>query len=390
MQSFFQIHNYLVKHIGTPINRELMNEIDWNHRLIGIRGARGVGKTTFLLEYAKQTFGFSKSCLYVNLNNLYFTERSIVSFADEFRKKGGKTLLLDQVYKYPDWSKELKYCFDNFKDLKIVFSGSSVMHLKDDQADLRECVKVYDLQGFSFREFVNIEAGTDFKPISLDDVLNNHINICKEIVSKIRPLAYFTNYLEFGYYPFFLEKRNYLENVLKNINLTLEIDISFLEQIELKYLSKLRKLVYSIAKVAPFQPNVSRLSQEIETSRATVMNYLNYLKNGRLINLLFEDSELAKKPSMVYVQNSNLLYSLMHGEVDQMNMNRTFFFNQLSYLNKVDLSKKGDFKVNRELDFTIVGERVKKKKEYTGWYAHDMLEVGSEREVPLWLFGFLY
>lgn len=390
MQSFFETHKYLLKHLGTPVKRELMNRIDWDHRLIGIKGARGVGKTTFLLDLAKSRFGFDKSCLYVNLNNLYFTERSIISFADEFRKKGGQTLILDQVYKYPEWSNELKYCYDNFTDLQIVFSGSAVMRLLNEKSDLKGCVKVYNLEGFSFREYLNMEAGTNFQPVPFNDVIRNHVEICEEITANVRPLAYFSNYLEHGYYPFFLEKRNYLENVVKNINLILEIDISYLEQIELKYLPKLRKLLYSIAKVAPFQPNVSRLSQEIETSRATVMNYLNYLKNGRLINLLFEDSEAAKKPAMVYMHNSNLLSSVMHGEVDQSKLNRTFFLNQVGIENKIDLSVNGDFRVDKQFDFTIIEEGNAKKKSYDGWYAHDMLEVGSEKEIPLWLFGFLY
>nr|WP_321451481.1 AAA family ATPase [uncultured Carboxylicivirga sp.] len=388
MQSFFETHKYLLKHLGTPVKRGLMDRIDRDHRLIGIKGARGVGKTTFLLDFAKREFGFDKCCLYVNLNNLYFTERSIISFADEFRKKGGTTLILDQVYKYPEWSKELKYCYDNFTDLKIVFSGSAVMRLR--KSDLKDCVKVYNLEGFSFREYVNMEAGTDFPSYSFDDIINNHVEICEKITSEVKPLAYFSNYLEHGYYPFFLEKRNYLENVVKNINLILEIDISYLEQIELKYLPKLRKLLYSIAKVAPFQPNVSRLSQEIETSRATIMNYLNYLKNGRVINLLFEDSEVAKKPAMVYMHNSNLLSSVMHGEVEQSKLNRTFFLNQLGIENQIDLSSLGDFCVNKEYDFTIIEEGQSKKNGYDGWYAHDMLEVGCEKEVPLWLFGFLY
>jgi len=391
MQSFFETHKYLLEHLGAPVRRELMNEIDWNHRLIGIKGARGVGKTTFLLDYAKTQFGFDKSCLYVNLNNLYFTERSIISFADEFRKKGGKTLLLDQVYKYPDWSKELRYCYDNFQDLKIVFSGSAVMRLMDKNEDLKGCVAVYRIDGFSFRENLNLATGNDFKPYSLSEIIHNHKEISKEITSKVRPLAYFNDYLEHGYYPFFLEKRNYSENVIKNVNLILEIDISYLEQIELKYLPKLRKLLYSIAKTAPLQPNVSRLSQEIETSRATVMNYLNYLKNGRLINMLFEDSESAKKPSMIYIQNPNVYYSVTRGEVDQRNMNRTFFFNQVGYRNQVDISKKGDFKVNKELEFHIGSDALSNKSLGENEYiAHELLEVGEANQIPLWLFGFLY
>ncbi len=391
MQSFFETHKYLLEHLESPVRRELMNEIDWSHRLIGIKGARGVGKTTFLLDYAKTHFGFDKSCLYVNLNNLYFTERSIISFADEFRKKGGKTLLLDQVYKYPNWSKELRYCYDNFQDLKIVFCGSAVMRLMDKNEDLKDCVTVYRIDGFSFRENLNLATGNNFPSYSLDEILISHEKISKEITSKVRPLAYFSDYLEHGYYPFFLEKRNYSENVIKNVNLILEIDISYLEQIELKYLPKLRKLLYSIAKAAPLQPNVSRLSQEIETSRATVMNYLNYLKNGRLINMLFEDSESAKKPSMIYIQNPNVYYSVTRGEVDQRNMNRTFFLNQVAYRNQVDISKKGDFKVNKQLDFFIGSDALSSKSLGENEYlAHELLEVGEKQQIPLWLFGFLY
>ncbi len=151
----------MVEHTDAPVHRTLMDEIDWNQRLIGIKGSRGVGKTTFLLEYAKRNFGTDRSCLYINLNNFYFTERTLIDFADEFRKNGGKTLLIDQIFKYPDWSKELRYCYDHFPELKIVFTGSSVMRLKEENPDLKGCVTSYILRGFSFREFVNLKAGTN-------------------------------------------------------------------------------------------------------------------------------------------------------------------------------------------------------------------------------------
>jgi len=392
MHSFFETHKYLLEHLEVPVHRQLMEEIDWSHRLIGIKGARGVGKTTFLLDYAKKAFGFEKSCLYVNLNNLYFTGRTIVSFADEFRKTGGKTLILDQVFKYPDWSKELRYCYDHFEDLQIIFSGSSVMRLKDENPELKDCVTAYHIEGFSFREYLNLKAGCNFQRYSLADILTNHEAICREIVAKVRPLAYFTDYLHHGYYPFYLEKRNYLENVLRNINLILEIDISYLQQIELKYLPKLRKLLYSVAKTAPFQPNVSRLSQEIETSRATVMNYLNYLGYGKLIHLLYgESGESMKKPSLVYIHNPNLLHSVMHGEVSQETLHRTFFLNQVGYQNQVNSCKKGDFCVNQQHVFQVGGREWKQSEAETdSFYARDMMEIGQGNQIPLWLFGFLY
>ena len=307
-----------------------MDEIDWNHRLIGIKGTRGIGKTNFLLDFAKSKYGTDKSCLYVNLNNLYFSEHSIISFADQFRKTGGKTLVLDQVYKYPGWSEELKYCYENFKDLQIVFSGSTVMRLREENPHLRDVVHSYKLEGFSFREFLQLKTGKVFDSYSLDEILANHQQIASEIVKTIRPLAFFDDYLEYGYYPFYLDEQHYTENLMKSVNLILEIDISFLRQIELKYLPRLRKLLFSIAQEVPFQPNVSKLSGHIGTSRATVMNYLYYLRQARLVKLLYDGPEdMQKKPLMIYLHNPNLIHCISRGAVDKLNLLKTFFYNQV-------------------------------------------------------------
>lgn len=392
MQAFIKTHRYLLEHLNVPVHRHLLDHIDWDHRLIGIQGARGVGKTTFLLDYAKTFYGNNRSCLYVNLNNLYFSEFSVVAFADEFRKTGGKILLLDQVYKYPNWAEELRYCHDHFEDLKIVFSGSPLMRLDEGNPELDNCAKVYNLGGFTFREFLNLKTGNNFKPVSLDELLSNHEQIAEEIVEKVRPLAYFTDYLHHGYYPFFLEKRNYSENLLKTINLVLEIDISYLQQIELKYLPKLRKLLYMVGKSAPFQPNISRLSNEVETSRATIMNYLNYLRQGRLINLLYEETfDPLKKPACVYMQNPNLVYAIARGDVKMDFLHKTFFYNQLGYLNDVNYNVDADFMVNGDKPFYIGGRNIEKKSQNKeGFFARDMVEVGSGNQIPLWLFGFLF
>jgi hypothetical protein len=392
MQAFFKTHKYLLEHLDVPVKRELSGEIDWSHRLIGIQGARGVGKTTFLLNHALTTYGFEKSCLYVNLNNLYFADRSIVSFADEFRKTGGKTLILDQVYKYPNWSSELRYCYDHFTDLQIIFSGSSVMRVASGNPDLENCVASYTLEGFSFREYLNLKAGTSFQSYSLNDLLVHHQDISQQVISKVKPLAFFNDYLHHGYYPFFLEQRNYLENLLKNVNLTLEIDISYLEQIELKYLPKLRRLLYLAGLMAPFQPNVSKLSIDVETSRATVMNYLNHLKQARLINLLYEgEEEPMKKPTLVYLQNPNLVYSVAQGEVEPNLLHKTFFYNQVGTRHHIGAAKLGDFVVDRELVFQVGGRFLDVQNQTRGVYcARDMIEVGEGNQIPLWLFGFLY
>ena len=219
-EAFFRTHTYLVEHIDAPVRRTLMDEIDWNDRMIGIKGTRGVGKSTFLLQYAKEHFGpYDRKCLYVNMNNFYFSGHSIVDFANEFQKRGGKVLLIDQVFKHPEWSKELRMCYDRFPNLKIVFTGSSVMRLKEENLELRDIAKSYNLRGFSFREFLNLQTGMKFRAYSLEEILSTHEQIAKGVLSKVRPLDYFQDYLHHGFYPFFLEKRNFSENLLKTMNM---------------------------------------------------------------------------------------------------------------------------------------------------------------------------
>ena len=382
----------MVEHLYAPVRRGLMDEIDWNNRLIGIKGSRGVGKTTFLLNYARECYGAdNKECLYVNLNHFYFTERTLVDFAEEFRAKGGKVLLIDQVFKYNDWSRELRYCYDNFEDLRIVFSGSSVMRLKEENPDLAGKVASYNLRGFSFREYLNLMAGTDFPAVSFDEVMRDHTLIAKDICSKVKPMAYFQDYLHHGFYPFFLEKRNFSENLLKTMNMMLEVDVLYIKQIEQSYLPKLRKLLYLLATTAPCTPNVSQLSKDIETSRATVMNYIKYLADARLVNMLYREGEsFPKKPAKVYMYNSNLMYPIRPMAVNPQAVRESFFYNQLLKDNKINEgTRNAVFKVNRAYDFRVE-ENMRVRNNPDLYYAIDKVEVGTDNMIPLWLFGFLY
>lgn len=392
MEAFFKTHEYLVEHVQSPIRRLLMDEIDWSHRLIGIKGSRGVGKTTFLLQYAKEHFGTERSCLYVNFNNFYFTEHTLVEFASEFCALGGKTLLLDQTFKYENWSKELRECYDRFPQLHIVFSGSSVMRLIEDNADLQDIVVSYNLRGFSFREFLNLQSGNNFQSYSLDEIIHNHQQIAAEICAKVHPLEFFQPYLHHGFYPFFLEDRNFSENLIKTMNMMLEVDILLIKQIELKYLSKIRKLLYLLMQNAPAAPNVSQLSQEIGVSRATIMNYIKYLKDARLLNMLYTDGdEYPKKPNLVYVHNTNLMYTMNSGIVNKSAEQKTFFYNALHACHKVNICKfQLDFCIDQHYHFKCENKPESGKQYSKVIYATGEIEIGNKNVIPMWLFGFLY
>lgn len=394
MNAFFRTHSYLVEHTNAPVRRCLMDEIDWNDKLIGIKGTRGVGKTTFLLQYAKERYSSTdKQCLYVNMNNFYFQSRGIADFAGEFYRNGGKVLLIDQVFKQPDWSRELRRCYDNYPNLQIVFTGSSVMRLKEENPELNSIVKSYNLRGFSFREFLNLQTGLQLKPYSLEEILNNHEEITNQILSKVSPTKYFLDYLHHGFYPFFLEHRNFSENLLKTMNMMTEVDILLIKQIELKYLTKIKKLFYLLALEGTKAPNISNLAKEINTSRATVMNYIKNLTDARLINLVYPvGQEFPKKPSKVILQNPNLMYAIYPIQVEQQQLMETFFVNTMQETCVINEGgKQGTYIVNQKHKVKICdAENNKIRFSNDTIYAKYNTEVGKDNQVPLWLMGFLY
>ena len=396
MEAFFRTHRYLIEHTNAPVRRVLMDEIDWNDRMIGIKGTRGIGKTTFLLQYAKEHFDIlDKQCLYINMNNFYFQGQGIADFAGNFYLHGGRVLLIDQVFKQPNWSSELRKCYDLYPNLKIVFTGSSVMRLKDENPELNGIVKSYNLRGFSFREFVNLLTGNTFRSYTLNEILSDHERIIKQILPKVSPNRYFQDYIHHGFYPFFQEHRNYSENLLKTMNMMTEVDILLIKQIELKYLTKIKKLFYQIAEEGPAKaPNVSKLAQDIETSRATVMNYIKYLTDARLLNLIYPvGQDFPKKPAKIMLHNSNLMYAIYPIKVDKQEAMETFFVNSLWKDHKVNTgSRDCNFIVDEKLKFRIVDAKAPGKQRISPdvIYARYNTEIGKDNQIPLWLLGFLY
>ena len=395
MEAFFRTHTYLVEHTFAPVRRILMDEIDWRDRLIGIKGARGVGKTTFLLEYAKEHFDpRDHRCLYVNMNNFYFQGRGIHDFAGEFYRQGGRVLLIDQIFKQADWSRELRHCYDDYPDLHIVFTGSSVMQLRDDPM-LSDIISCNSLRGFSFREYINLKSNTNFQPYTLQDILDRHEEIAREVTANLDIFTLFKEYLHHGFYPIFLEQRNYSENLLKTMNMMIEVDVLLIRQIELKYLSKIKKLFYLLALETGKAPNISQLAETIDTSRATVMNYIKYLADARLLNIIYHKGGVfPQKPAMVLLNNPNLIYTLYPRTFGDREVLNSFFVNQLRKSHTVNKERLAEvYRIDGETRIRVIADtetETKTRGRKDGYTAVNGIETGKERQIPLWLFGFLY
>ncbi len=394
LEAFYKTHDYLVEHVQVPARRVLMDEINWNDRLIAIKGGRGVGKTDFLLNYAKEMRvkhpEAARRMLYVNFNDFYFTEHSLVDFAGEFVASGGDTLLIDQALKYPNWSRELSLCYYRYPNLRIIFIASSVMRLVEDNKDIGHIVHPYNLRGFSFREYLNITLGIKLPVFSLEEILNNHVDIARRICQMISPLQYFNDYLHHGYYPLFLEPHDFSESLLKMMNMILEVDVLLVKQIEVSSLPKLRKLLHLMLQQTPCSLNVSSLADAIDCSRSTTMNYIKYLKDARLLNMLYPDGkQFPLKPTKVYMQNSNLCYATCTREPNKQAIAETFFYATLHGNHKINATDRSAMFI---IDGKYYMDALATTPSKTGirYCAIADLEVGQHKNIPLWLFGFLY
>ena len=390
---------YIRKIDATPMDfsRSLMETIRWEARLIGIKGARGVGKTTLILQYIKKNIPIDQSSLYVSLDNIWFADNTISSLVDQFVKQGGKFLFLDEVHKYPNWSQELKNIYDDYPELKIVFTASSLLEILNARADLSRRAIVYTMQGLSYREYLNLKLGLQLPVYSLKDILERHTDIGREINSQIRPLQNFSAYLQQGYFPFFQEVPElYFQRVEEIINLILEIELPLLRKVDVAYVSKLKQLLQIISESVPFVPNVTKLSERIGVNRNTFVSYLYFLEEAHITRNLYKDAKgitQLQKPNKIFLENTNLQYALSPNHANIGNVRETFFLNQLSVKHVLEYIDGTDFLVDHLYQFEVGGKSKSKRQirnQDNSYLVVDDVEYGMGNTIPLWLFGFLY
>ena len=393
------IQKSLTKVKGVPISfkRYLYHKIDWNDRLIIIKGARGVGKTTLILQYIKEKFAYNDNALYVSLDDIWFTENRLVNLADEFSKMGGTYLFIDEVHKYPDWSREIKNIYDDHPNLHLILTSSSALQILKGSSDLSRRSVIYSLNEMSLREYIRLHYQVELPELTLHQILNAHPKKAAEIMDSVKPIRVFNEYLKFGSYPYSIEnKNNYLQRLLNTIILTLETDMPAILNIDYSSVVKLKRLLYVITTSSPFKPNVSELSQKIGVSRDTLLRYIHYLENAHLINLLKTEKtgmSYMAKPDKIFPGNPNLLYAIGEEQINTGTLRETFFFNQLSSLTKLYYTPDGDFNVNNDFVVEIGGKNKTHKQIKSlrdGYLALDGMEIGYKNKIPLWLFGFLY
>ena len=390
MEALFSRFQRLLSDTNTDFLRYLHDKIIWTDRMIAIVGARGVGKTTMMLQRIKLHHNISDT-LYVTADDMYFADHKLLDLAEQFVKMGGKYLFIDEIHRYANWSKELKLIYDYLPHLQVVFTGSSMLDIYRGTDDLSRRVQLYTLHGMSFREYLNLRYYLQLQPLSLDDVL--HHNVAFDGVDY--PLAAFKDYLNNGYYPFSREVGLYHERLRQIVQLILDVDIPQFANMNAATSQKLKQLLAIIAKSVPFKPNYSKIAAIMGVSRDVLPDYILYMERAGLVNRLFTATtgirELGKV-AKIYLNNTNLTYALGGSNTDIGNIRETFFFNQLSVKADVRESPVSDFLVD---GFTFeIGGRKKGAKQIAdtdnAYIVKDDIEFGFANTIPLHHFGMLY
>ncbi len=389
MEQLFEYSNKLINEVDVNFTRYLYNDINWNNRLLGVVGPRGVGKTTMVLQYIHLNLNRSET-LYVTAEDFYFANNRLLDLADKFSKLGGKNLFIDEIHKYPDWAKELKLIYDYHSNLKVVFTGSSVLDIKKGSADLSRRSVVYHMQGLSFREYLALFHNIEADLFSLDQIINHQV----ALPHVSHPLPLFTHYLEKGYYPFAKED-DFDIRLRQIINQTLESDIPIYANMNVSTGRKLMQLLSIISQSVPFKPNMSKIAEMLNISRNNIADYLLYMEEAGMVAQLRNETEGIRglgKVEKVYLDNTNLVYNLARENQNTGNVRETFFLNQLSVKHQVVSSSLADFKIEH-IEFEVGGKnkglkQIKSAKK--GFVVKADIERGYLNTIPLWHFGLMY
>lgn len=389
MEHLYEFFKKKLAETPTEFRRYKYSDIKWNGRSFGVVGPRGVGKSTMLLQYIKENLSVGDT-LYVSADHLYFTSHSLVELADDFAKMGGAHLFIDEIHKYPGWSRELKQIYDSHSDLQIVISGSSILDIYDGMSDLSRRVPIYEMQGLSFREYLHLFHGIVVSSYNLDEILAHKA----ELPGIKHPLVYFRDYLKRGYYPFGKDDEFEME-LLQVINQTLEIDIPQYAKMNASVCRKLKQLLVLISESVPFKPVMQKLADVIGTSRNNIPDYLSYMERAGLVTQLRDDTGGIRglgKVEKLYLDNPNLIYSLSGIQSDVGNIRETFFMNQMRVRQHIVSSSISDFSIGDKV-FEIGGKSKGRKQIQSaehGYVVKDDLESGYGNVIPLWMFGLNY
>jgi uncharacterized protein len=397
MENLFIKHLKKISVVNLDYQREISERIDWNDRIIGIGGQRGVGKTTLLLQHIKKHYKTDKSVLYVSMDDLFFSANRLIDFAEQFTLLGGKCLFLDEIHRYPNWAQEIKNIYDDLPDLKVVFTGSSMLEISKSKTDLSRRVAYYTMPGMSLREYINHKHKKTYPILKLSDILLNHSEIAASLSTDFKPLEQFHEYFQHGYFPFYQESpKTFQQRIVEMINTTFDVDIMQLKSLNNTGLQKMKLLLYVIAQSVPFKPNIVKLSERIGVNRNTLLSYIRHLEDAGIITSLYASTEgigLLQKPEKIYLENTCFNYALSSRTPEMGTLRETFFIVHLKGKHKLTYTNKGDFKVDSLQTFEI-GGKGKGMQQLAGitnsWVAADNIEIGVNQKIPLWLFGFIY
>ena len=393
-----ELHNNFLQYLHNQkitYKRYIWDIINHNDKLIGIIGARGVGKTTYILQYLQELDMPLHKKLYISADNISVASSSLLQIAKDFSVLGGEILAIDEVHKYPHFEKELKQIYDML-DIRIIFSGSSAINLEHSKADLSRRAVLYRVNGLSYREFLEIKLGVSLQRYTLDDVLINHIEIASNIMSKLRPLEYYKEYIRYGFYPFYFQNKDtYSIKLNEVINTVIEVDIPSIFTLKYENIINLKKLTKLICSSKPYKINITELSSKISVDRDTLYLYMEYLNRGKVFTILRAKSKgdnIFLKPDKIYLNNPNLNYNYCN-EQEIGTTRETFFANQMQVKHTISVPKNGDFLIDDKY-IVEVGGKNKSYKQIkdieNSFIASDDIEVGFGNKIPLWLFGFLY